>query len=741
VTALAIPMRRLAAVAATLAAAVAVPSAAPAQDTQFPDQSRFQKVTLNDRPGEPMSLAVLPDGRVLHAARTGEIRLHNPRNGTNNIVTDMKDSPQGLYQHDEEGVQGIALDPGFEDNRWVYVYYSPKLNTPTDVLGTGINEGDAPENLTTDFDRQRLALFNGYALLSRFQFRSNRLDFSTEQEIIRVPMSRGICCHVGGQIDFDDQGNLFLSTGDDTNPFQSAGYAPLDDRVTRNPAFDSRRTSGNTNDLRGKLLRIRVRANGGYTVPQGNLFRQGQALTRPEIYAMGFRNPFRFAVNRTNGDVYVGDYSPDAQVADPARGPEGIGRWMIVRRPVNFGWPFCITPDKPYVDYDFTPNTPQSGDEFNCNAPTNDSRNNTGLRRLPAVVWPEVWYSYTTFRDLFPELFNPGPPSPPGVAGNGIGPMGGPAMQFDRSIESAFRWPRVFAGHPLFYEWTRDYAKLFELNRPNGNRLAAIHELLGIESDLTGAQTPNVVLDNPMDMEFGPDNALYTLEYGTGFFAELPAAQLARIDYVRRGQYTPVVRASATPSSGTAAPLTVQFSSAGTEDANGDNLSYQWDFDSNGTVDSRVANPTHTYTARGVYEATLRVTDETGRSASWQVRVTVGNQAPRVQLSVVSTTPPFNFGDTVNFTVTVTDDQPVDCGRVSVAYILGHESHGHPQTSTAGCSGQISVTIDEAHAGAANISAVFVATYTDNPGGGEPPQQGSAEVRLVPAAPPTNQGP
>ena len=84
-----------------------------------------------------------------------------------------------------------------------------------------------------------------------------------------MPMSRGICCHVGGQIDFDGEGNLFLSTGDDTNPFQSAGYAPLDDRVTRNPAFDSRRTSGNTNDLRGKLLRIRVGENGGYTRPAG----------------------------------------------------------------------------------------------------------------------------------------------------------------------------------------------------------------------------------------------------------------------------------------------------------------------------------------------------------------------------------------------------------------------------------------------------------------------------------------
>ena len=136
------------------------------------------------------------------------------------------------------------------------------------------------------------------------------------------------------------------------------------------------------------------------------------------------------------------------------------------------------------------------------------------------------------------------------------------------------------------------------------------------------------------------------------------------------------------------------------------------------------------------------MTDQTGRSASWQVRVTVGNQAPRVALSVVSTSPPFNFGDTVNYTVTVTDDQPVDCARVSVAYILGHETHGHPQTSTAGCTGTISVPIDTAHAGASNISAVFVATYSDNPGGGEPPQQGSAEVRLVPAATtPGNQGP
>jgi cytochrome c len=725
---MATPIRRLAAIAATLGAVVALPAAAAAQEP-FPDQSHFQKVTLNDRPGEPMSLAVLPDGRVLHSARTGEIRLHDPRTGTNNIVTDMKASPQGLYQHDEEGVQGMALDPNFEENHWVYVYYAPRLNTPTDVFGTGINEGDAPETLDNPSERARLSLFDGYNVLSRFKFSKNKLDFSSEQEILRVNTSRGICCHVGGKIDFDGDGNLYMSTGDDTNPFQSAAYTPIDDRPNRNPAFDARRSAGNSNDLRGKILRIHVRDDGSYYIPQGNLFPPGQAQTRPEIYVMGVRNPFRFSVNRTNGDIYLGDYSPDASTADPARGPEGQGRWMIVRNAVNYGWPFCVTPDQPYIDYDFTPDSEQSGEAFNCNAPTNDSRNNTGLRKLPQVAWPEVWYGYTTWQDLFPELFAH-------TASNGISPMGGPAMQYDANISSPFRWPRAFAGYPLFYEWSRDYAKVMQLNRPNGHQLADIQHLFG------GApsENPNVVLDNPMDMEFGPDNALYVLEYGTGYFAELPAAQLARIDYVRNGQYTPVVRASASPSSGTTPPLTVQFSSAGTSDANGDRLRYTWDFDSNGTVDSTLQNPTYTYTTRGIFEATLRVTDQTGRSASWQARVTVGNQAPRVSLTVVSTTPPFDFGDTVHYKVTVTDDQPVDCARVTVAYILGHETHGHPQTSTAGCEGDFVVPIDTGHAGASNLSAVFVAQYTDNPTGGETPQQGSAEVRLTPPAPPTNQG-
>jgi cytochrome c len=746
------------ALAVSLAAVLAVPAAASARtagNVPIPDQSRFQKVTLNDRPGEPMSLAVLPDSRVLHSARTGEIRIHNPRTGLNTLVADMKLAPKGLYQHDEEGMQGVAVDPDFSENRWVYVYYSPKLNTPVDIPGTGINEGDAPETLDTAEDRARLAQFaasptTAYLQLSRFKLVNGaapgttgtggatgaRLDFSTEQEILRVPSDRGLCCHVGGQIEFDGAGNLYLSTGDDTNPFQSAGYTPLDDRPNRNPAFDARRTAGNTNDLRGKVLRIRVGENGGYTIPNGNMFRRGLAQTRPEIYVMGLRNPFRFAVNKTNGHIYLGDYSPDANKADPARGPAGTGRWMLITRPANYGWPFCMAPDLPYVDHDFTPDAAQSGDEFNCNRTINDSLHNTGQRVLPQVVRPDVIYSYpASDPGLFPELLEQ-------RDGDGIGPMGGPAYQFDRTNRSPNRFPRSFHGQPIFYEWTRDHAKLFELNRPNGTRLEQIHNLFGgqhNDDDPDDLANPNIVLDNPMDMEFGPDGALYVLEYGTGYFAELPAAQLARIDFVRGNEYTPEVEVAATPSTALTAPLEVQFSSAGTQDPDGDRIAYAWDFDSNGTVDSREANPTFTYTAKGVYEATLRVTDSTGRSASSSAQVTVGNQAPTVEVTAVSTTPPFNFGDTVTFTVTVTDDQPVDCSRVSVGYVLGHDQHGHPQTSTSGCTGEISIPIDEAHQGQ-NIAAVIVASYADAPGGGEESQTGNAEVVLRAGTTPSNQG-
>ncbi|MEV6300301.1 PQQ-dependent sugar dehydrogenase [Actinoplanes sp. NPDC051861] len=673
-------------------AVLALPTAAVAHpDHDLPPASDFQKVTLNDFPGEPMALAVLPDGRVLHTARTGEVRVHEPSTGRNVLAATLD-----VYQHDEEGVQGVAIDPDFEHNKWVYIYYSPPLNTPTDDPETPTtNEGDAPaEGTAADF-----APFKGLLRLSRFKLYGNTLKLHTEQKIIDVATDRGQCCHVGGKIDFDRHGNLFLSTGDDSNPFFSDGFVPIDERPNRNPVFDAQRTSANTNDLRGKLLRIKVGKNGGYTVPRGNLFKPGTPKTRPEIYAMGLRNPFRFTVDPHTSAVYMADYSPDARAANPARGPAGHGRWMVIDKPANYGWPYCVQPDMPYVDYDFA--TGVSGAPFNCAAPVNESPRNTGLRNLPPVERSEIAYSYG-LSPTFPELGT-----------GGIGPMGGPVYDYDRRSKSRIKWPSSFDGLPLFAEWTRDWVKALHVDRTGVTQIDAV--------------LPELVFDNPMDLEFGPDGALYVLEYGDGYFAENPDAQLSRFDFVR-GNRTPIPRASATPTSGQA-PLTVTFSSAGTVDPDGDALRYEWDFDADGRVDSRQPNGTWTFTENADYRPTLKVTDSTGRSASAEVILPVGTLAPVVRFVTPVEDQPFEFGDTVTYEVAVTDDAPIDCSRVTVRYILGHDQHGHPLSTSQGCTGSITTFLDGGHAGADNLRAVFFASYTDT---GTPPRTGTDQVVLTP---------
>jgi len=693
-------------VAATLVATTTMAVAqAAGGDPGPPPESSFQKVTLNDSPGEPMDLAVLPDRQVLHTARSGEVWLHDSRTGLNTLAATLD-----VYRHDEEGLQSIAIDPNFgkRGNNWVYLYYSPPMDTPVDDPSTpGVNEGDAPlTGSPADF-----APFEGAIRLSRFRFAKGKIDLSTEQQILDVPVDRGICCHVGGDIVFDAAGNLYLGTGDDTNPFASGGYVPIDEQPDRNPAFDAQRSSANTNDLRGKILRIKVRDDGSYAIPSGNLFAAGTSGTRPEIYAMGLRNPFRIELNRQTGDLYVADYSPDARQPDPQRGPAGQGKWTIVRDPGNYGWSYCATAEMPYVDYDFA--TGVSGEPFDCAAPVNESPRNTGQTDLPPVVQPDLWYTYGQSVEF------------PGLGTGGIGPMAGPAYHFDPRTtkgRAPVAWPDYYDGVPLFYEWTRDYVKGFHLDE-NG-------DLARIESVL-----PSFVFDNPMDMEFGPDGALYVLEYGDGFFRETPEAQLARIDYIGyNGNHTPVPHVSATPTNG-AAPLTVALSSEGTSDPDGDRLRYEWDFEADGKVDSREANPTFTYQKNGLYHATLNVSDPGGLSASASVRVVVGNTEPVVEFVKPVVGQAFTFGDLVEFEVRVTDDQPVDCSRVTVTYVLGHNEHGHPQTTASGCSGVIQTTVPEGHDPATeNVTGVFVASYTDAGGAGLPALTGTDQVILRPTA-------
>ncbi|MCC3650920.1 PQQ-dependent sugar dehydrogenase [Streptomyces sp. S07_1.15] len=667
---------------ATLALTAPPSGAAPAPASgeragqAAPAAEDFQQVTLAKgvaETGEPMTLAVLPDRSVLHTSRDGTLRITDAAGNTE------VSGKLPVYSHDEEGLQGVAVDPDFSDNRAVYLYYAPKLDTPG---------GDAPDNGSAE----DFAPYQGVNRLSRFVLNEDgTLDTASEKKVLDVPATRGICCHVGGDIDFDAEGNLYLSTGDDSNPFASDGYAPLDDRADRNPAYDARRTSGNTNDLRGKILRIKVADDGSYTIPDGNLFAPGTEKTRPEIYAMGFRNPFRMSVDRPTGIVYVGDYGPDAGAADPDRGPAGMVEFTRVTAPGNFGWPYCVGDNEPYRDYDFATGTP--GETFDCSGPRNTSRHNTGLTELPAAQ--PAWIPYDG--GSLPE-FGTGSESP----------MGGPVYRYDADLDSPVKFPEAYDGDFFAGEFGRQWIKRIE------------HGADGTVESINDVPWSGTQI---MDMAFGPDGALYVLDYGLSWFGGDENSALYRIENATGGN-SPVAEAAADRTSGQA-PLKVTFSAEGTKDADGDELTYHWDFGDGGT--SEYADPTHTYRENGTYTATVTATDPSGRSGSASVHLTVGNTAPTVTLELPGDGQLFTFGDEIPFKVTVTDpeDGEIDCSKVEVTHILGHDSHGHPVTSAKGCSGTLKTSADGEHDPNANIFGVFDAAYTDNGGGGQPALTGN----------------
>jgi glucose/arabinose dehydrogenase len=633
--------------------------------------------------GEPISMAVLPDRSVLHTARNGVLRRTDANGNTTTIGT------LAVYSHDEEGLQGVAVDPGFASNRFIYLYYAPPLSTPA---------GDAPTT-GTDF-----SAWVGVNRLARFTLNADfTLNMSSQVTVLDVPADRGMCCHVGGDIDFDADGNLYLTTGDDTNPFESDGYAPIDERTNRNPAFDAQRTAANSNDLRGKLLRIRVNANGTYSIPAGNLFAPGTARTRPEIYAMGFRNPFRMSVDKLTGAVYIGDYGPDAGAASATRGPGGQVEFNRVTSPGNYGWPYCTgqnTTAETYFEFTF-PTGPSSARYSCAGGPTNNSFRNTGLTTLPAAR--PAWINYDNCS----------------VAAFGCGsesPMGGAVYRFNAALNSAVKFPAGLDGHYIAAEFGRRWLRDITVN---ANGTAGLIETF----PWRGTQI--------IDTAFGPDGALYVLDYGTGFFNGDANSALYRIEYRPAGNQAPIARASANRTSGIA-PLAVTFSSAGSSDPEGGALSFAWNF-GDGTTGTG-ASPSHTYTTNGQRTVTLTVTDPAGRTGSTNLVITVGNTAPTVTLNIPISGTLFSFGDTVSFQVTVSDPQDgaIDCNRVRVTYVLGHDSHGHAITSRNGCAGSIAIPVDGEHDDAANLFAVFDAEYTDLGANGQPALTTHAQNTLQP---------
>jgi glucose/arabinose dehydrogenase len=354
-----------------------------------------------------------------------------------------------------DGVLGIALDPAFKTNHKLYLYYTFKNDTETSW---------------------RVSRFTLDAL-------NEHLDMGSEEVIIKIPMLLG-SQHPGGAIKFDDYGDLWITTGND--------YRPAD--KTEFPVW----SSGNTNDLRGKILRIHpvgTAVNGKlYTIPEGNLFKPGTDKTLPEVYVMGVRNAYTLSLDPYRRWAAWGDVGPDDVTMDgkPMNQPgahDNTEEDDVATAPGNYGYPYFagknfitktgMNPDKPVIP---------AGVDWGDAQP--------GLTELPPAI--PALHAY-----------------PKACA------ISGPIYRYDGALKSSIKLPPHF---------TRKWF-ITDFNSNTGTNLTLV-TLSDDGKQNLGEETvfPKFKAVKALDIQQGPDGALYVSNYA-GYRTSSAQTSIVRIGY------------------------------------------------------------------------------------------------------------------------------------------------------------------------------------------------------------------
>jgi cytochrome c len=599
---------------------------------QKPDETRFKAVTLVP-PGEldePMTFSVAKDGRVfINERRTGDIKVYDPATKKTSRVGTIPinhqyTSASGAAREAEEGFVGLTLDPKFEANHWAYIMFADP-----DVAKHTIARIELRDE-TVDGARQTRIVPGSYKVL---------LEYAVQREQ---------CCHTGGGMAWDAAGNLYITVGNNTS---NSGGSQTDERPGRTP-WDDQRGAANTNDLRGKILRIHPEPDGTYTIPAGNLFPPGTAGTRPEIYTMGHRNPWRVSIDSRTGFVYWGEVGPDNGTDNPEVGPRGYEEFNQARRPGFYGWPFFVANNIPFPFRDYVNDKLLPAKD--PNRPTNTSVNNTGLRELPPAM-PAMIYYPSAVSELFPD-----------VGTGGRCAAGGPIYHRADFASSAARpWPAYYEGKWLITDCSRGWVISVTLDQDSNYQ--------SMERFL-----PSVRFAEPMDMKFGPDGDLYVLDYGSTWFAKSDDTKLVRIEYTA-GNRTPKAVASADKAGGVA-PASIALSAAGSIDHDGDALRYEWRVQpeaGGATRTFRSANPRVSFDRNGTYVATLFVTDAAGAEDSASIELVIGNEPPVVSVTVATPNKTFYTpGAPIAYSVVATDKEDGQIAPSRVALGIDYVPEG-----------------------------------------------------------------
>ncbi|WP_205941065.1 PQQ-dependent sugar dehydrogenase [Albibacterium indicum] len=572
-----------------------------------PDSSRYTREVLVEGLDEPLQMAILPNKNILFVERKGGIKLYEEANGETKSIANID-----VFSGIEDGLLGVAADPNFEKNHWIYLYYA---------VG-----GDESINR-----------------LARYELHGDSLALGTETKVLEIPTQRIYCCHAAGYVAFDNDGLLYLAVGDNTNAEETEGFTPVDERSGRSLS-DDQATAANTDDLRGKILRIRPLDDGGYAIPDGNLFPKDGSGGRPEIYMMGARNPFRFSVDSKNGYLYFGEVGPDTKVKASTGELMSFDEINQVREPGFFGWPYFLGNNEVFPMYDYETKIPGPGKD--PAKPINDSPNNTGERELPPAQPAMIWYGKGDSKEF------------PLVGSGGASAMAGPVYYRSDFTDAPYSLSEYYDGKLFIYEWIRGWIMAVTFDEDDN--------YLRMEPFLD-----HLSFDAPVDFQFADDGSIYILEYGTNWFSKNTNARLLRIQYVE-GNRAPKAEIEIDKQYG-AAPMKVNLSASGSSDYDAeDQLSYEWRIDGKTLAGEELS---YTFDKNGIYEVSLTVTDDQGDSGKATSKVFVGNTPPDVAIHTKANRSFYWDGVDLDYDIQVADkEEDIDPSRINISF--GFIPHG-----------------------------------------------------------------
>gem|GEM_PF-682108 len=257
---------------------------------------------------QPLYLTGARDGsdRIFVAERAGRIKVRVPGAASATLFLDISEK---VRAGGENGLLGLAFHPRYEDNRRFYVSYTRTSDGAMVVAEYRASKSDP------------------------------NVAQAVERPVLIIPQPSDI--HHGGMIDFGPDNFLYISTGD--------GYWEDPERSAQDKA-----------SLRGKILRIDVDKPGAeapYSSPESNPF-IGDVPGRDEIFALGFRNPWRFSFDRLTGELYVGDVGHEKREEINLVTSGGNYGWRVFEGTLctNFDPPQCnsLRPVFPLIEYDHT---------------------------------------------------------------------------------------------------------------------------------------------------------------------------------------------------------------------------------------------------------------------------------------------------------------------------------------------------------------------------------------------------